>query len=170
MNFTVAFLIAMLHIFLVEGGYVASLKDKAGETKYGITKRTYPRENIKHLTKRRAGELYHRDFWTPIRADEMSCPMALTVFDSSVNMGKFRAIKMTQHIVGLPESGVVTDKMLKTLKMKEQTWAFKEYNKHRIEFYKECRQYKLYGKGWVRRIPRSSQCDDTTITEKDVFG
>ena len=169
MNFTVAFLIAMLHIFTFEGGYVASLGDGAGATKYGITHVSYPRENIRQLTKRRAGELYHKDFWAPLRADEMTCITSITIFDFSINAGKNTAIKTTQHVLGLPESGVVTDAMIKALAMREQHWAFNDYNQHRAQYYRECRQFGKYGKGWLKRIPRESECQNTSITEAQVF-
>lgn len=169
MNFTIAFLIAMLHVFKVEGGYVANLGDGAGATHYGITKVTYPHENIPHLTKRRAGELYHRDFWSPLRADEMSCITSITIFDFAINAGKFRAITVTQHILDLPESGVVTTAMIKALAMREQRWAFTAYNQQRVVYYQGCRQYKKYGKSWLRRIPNESECQNTSITEKQVF-
>ena len=167
--YSLAFLIGMLHIFSVEGGYT-NLNDGAGATKYGITHRSYPRENIRTLTKRRAGFIYHKDFWMPLRADEMSCPMALTTFDYAINTGKFRAIITLQHLVGLPESGVVNDELLKKLAMKEQYWSFKAYNQHRLECYQSFKKYRKFGKVWTRRIPNYRECDNINLTEKQVFG
>ena len=37
-----------------EGGYVADSRDPGGETKYGISKRSYPGEDIKNLSLGRA--------------------------------------------------------------------------------------------------------------------
>ena len=165
MLYTIAFLIGMLHIFHVEGGY-AVLNDGAGATKYGITQRTYPKEHIRSLTKRRAGMLYHRDFWSPIRGDEMSCVMSLTVFDHAVNTGKIRAIKLLQRTYELPESGVVTNALLHKLAMSEQ--RFYIYNEHRKQQYRTFKGYRRFGKVWLRRIPKQSQCEQH-ITEGDVF-
>lgn len=165
MLYTLAFLVGMLHIFNVEGGY-AVLGDGAGATKYGITQRTYPHEKIRSLTRRRAGTLYHRDFWSPIRADEMSCVMSLTVFDSAVNTGKIRAIKLLQRTYELPESGVVTSALLHKMALSEERFFI--YNEHRKQAYRTFRGYRRFGKHWLKRIPRQSQCEQK-LTEKDVF-
>ena len=50
-----------------EGGYVNDPDDAGGETRYGISKRAYPDENIKELTVDRAKELYKRDYWDRFR-------------------------------------------------------------------------------------------------------
>ena len=45
-----------------EGGYVNDPKDRGGETKYGISKRSYPGEDIAGMTLGRAKEIYLRDY------------------------------------------------------------------------------------------------------------
>lgn len=44
-----------------EGGYVNHKGDIGGETKFGISKRFFPEEDIPNLTKERAAELYVRN-------------------------------------------------------------------------------------------------------------
>ena len=44
---------------------MSTTKDPGGETKFGVTKRTYPLENIKAMTLERAKVLYLRDCWGP---------------------------------------------------------------------------------------------------------
>lgn len=51
-----------------ELGYVDDPDDAGGETNFGISKRRYPEEDIAHLTRERAIELYRRDFWNPAYA------------------------------------------------------------------------------------------------------
>lgn len=46
-----------------EGGYVDNPSDPGGETKYGISKRSYPTLDIRNLTKTHAAEIYERDYW-----------------------------------------------------------------------------------------------------------
>ena len=48
-----------------EGGYVCHKDDPGGETCWGISKRSYPHEDIKNLTQERAKQIYKRDFWGP---------------------------------------------------------------------------------------------------------
>ena len=46
-----------------EGGYVLDPVDPGGETKFGISKRSYPYVDIKKLTKEQATLIYFQDFW-----------------------------------------------------------------------------------------------------------
>ena len=52
-----------------EGGYVNDPTDTGGETKYGISKRAYPDEDIKELTVERAKELYKKDYWDRFKVE-----------------------------------------------------------------------------------------------------
>ena len=45
-----------------EGGYVNNKNDRGGETNMGITKKFYPDEDIKNLTRERANAIIYRDF------------------------------------------------------------------------------------------------------------
>lgn len=69
-----------------EGGYVDDKDDKGGETKYGISKKSYPNENIKDLTIARAKEIYERDYWNPFE-DIADDNLRMVCFDRAVNMG-----------------------------------------------------------------------------------
>lgn len=86
-----------------EGGYVNDPTDPGGETKYGITKRTYPNLDIANLTTADAEAIYKRDFW---RFDGIIYQnVANKLFDASVNMGH-NAIKIMQRVVGTAVDGV----------------------------------------------------------------
>jgi hypothetical protein len=54
---------AVAFVLRHEGGYVNDPRDPGGETKYGISKRAYPRLDIKGLTEADAKEIYRRDYW-----------------------------------------------------------------------------------------------------------
>lgn len=71
----------------IEAGYVNDPKDPGGETKYGISKRRYPAEDIPNLTLDRAKFLYQRDYWNPHHCDALPWTEALLVFDTAVNGG-----------------------------------------------------------------------------------
>lgn len=71
-----------------EGGYVNDPDDDGGETKYGISRRTYPDLNIGKLTLCDAREIYYNDFWLVNRYDEISSILiVIKLFDMSANMG-----------------------------------------------------------------------------------
>ena len=74
-----------------EGGYSNDPRDPGGETNFGISKRAYPRENIHDMTRKRAAELYKRDYWEPAGCEALPYPAALAVFDTAVNCGTVSA-------------------------------------------------------------------------------
>lgn len=78
---------AMEFVFKWEGGYTHDSDDPGGETNFGISKRSYPRENIKAMTRERAKEIYQRDYWFPAGCDSLPFPIALVVLDSAINCG-----------------------------------------------------------------------------------
>ena len=80
-----------------EGGYVDDPTDAGGETKYGISKRAYPDEDIKELTIERAKELYKRDYWDRFRVSDLPDRLRHIYVDMCINMGGGRAIKILQE-------------------------------------------------------------------------
>ena len=80
-----------------EGGYVDDPTDSGGETKYGISKKAYPDEDIKELTVERAKELYKRDYWDRFKVDMLPDRIRHIYFDMCVNMGGGRATKILQE-------------------------------------------------------------------------
>jgi len=85
-----------------EGGYVFDKDDPGGETKWGISKRAYPQEDIKNLSPERAASLYWRDYWVASGASNLPLPLAIAVFDTAVNCGVGRAKSFLQEA---PEVG-----------------------------------------------------------------
>lgn len=86
-----------------EGGYVNDKDDKGGATKFGISQRSYPNEDIFNITLERAKELYYKDFWQKQNCHLMEgYPMiAGELFDTSVNMGIGRGGKIFQEALNL---------------------------------------------------------------------
>lgn len=93
---------ALIKLFGVEGGYVNDPDDAGGETKYGISKRSYPTLDIKGLTLDQAAVIYERDFWAPLRLSEIiNQTIAEEVFDTAVNCGVGTAARILQEAVNL---------------------------------------------------------------------
>lgn len=82
---------AVAFVLAQEGGYVNDPADPGGETKYGITKRSYPYLDIATLTREQAIGLYYVDYWEASGAPGLPMPLALVVFDTAVNVGVSRA-------------------------------------------------------------------------------
>ena len=80
-----------------EGGYVNDPTDTGGETKYGISKRAYPDEDIKELTVERAKELYKKDYWDRFKVESLPDRIRHIFVDMCINMGGGRATKILQE-------------------------------------------------------------------------
>ena len=85
---------AIEFVLLMEGGYVFDKDDPGGETKYGISKKAYPKLDIKNLSLNKAKEIYKRDYWDRVGCEGLLFPLNLVIFDTAVNMGVRSALKM----------------------------------------------------------------------------
>ena len=88
-----------------EGGYVNHPSDPGGETKYGISRRSYPGEDIAGLTLERAKLIYARDFWGPAGCDVVPDAAKFELFDMAVNSGVKAAVRNLQRAVGETDDG-----------------------------------------------------------------
>jgi lysozyme family protein len=97
-----------------EGGYVSRPDDSGGETNFGISKRSYPRLDIKHLTREQAIEIYKRDWWDRYQYERIDNPkIAAKVFDLAVNMGPRPAHRIVQRaIIRVSDNKISVDGVL----------------------------------------------------------
>jgi lysozyme family protein len=71
--------------------------DPGGETRYGIDKRSHPKEDIKNLTSQRAASIYWRDYWTKYHCGEYPEPFDWVYFNACANCGSARAIQLRKE-------------------------------------------------------------------------
>ena len=94
----------------IEGGYVNDPDDPGGETKFGISKRQYPKLDIRRLTKPQARAIYHRDYWLPMGCDQIaSGRLAAKIFDIGVLTGVPRMSRILQQACNGLGAGLVVD-------------------------------------------------------------
>ena len=96
-------------------------------TKYGISApvlqqflgHTPTVGEMKFLSIQTAQEIYRKNYWNVIRGDEIeSQEISDSLFDSSVNMGDSRAIKLLQAVLLLPQTGIMNDETLNKINNK----------------------------------------------------
>jgi len=93
-NFDIAFDFVLKH----EGtNYVNDPNDPGGETKYGISKRSYPNLDIFNLSFENAKSIYYSDFWLKMNCDELESPLDICAFNCAVNCGPSIAYKLLQN-------------------------------------------------------------------------
>lgn len=93
-----------------EGGYTNNPADPGGETNFGLSKRRFPREDIKNMTRGRAIQLYETHYWKRY-AVEKKVPRLLryTYFDMLVNHGPGNAVRILQRACVLSGSKIKVD-------------------------------------------------------------
>jgi lysozyme family protein len=137
-----------------EGGYVNDPADPGGETKYGISKRSYPNEDIAGMTLERAKQIYLHDFWMPAGCDAVPDDLKFELFDMAVNQGVKRAIKAVQHAVGEVEDGSLGPHTLMAIQSTPAWRLLYRFDAARLVAYTESddTRWQRFGRGWVRRV------------------
>lgn len=147
-NFDKAFMI----VVGLEGGYVNNANDPGGETKYGITKRSYPNLNIKDLTLEQAKEIYRRDFWDKVYGSYLPYKVGLMLFDAAVNHGVRTAIRIIQKAVGVNDDGILGNDTYTAIINSDPDQFVKTFVSQRLSFYSGLSTWSSFGKGWTRRM------------------
>lgn len=125
-----------------EGGYVNHPRDPGGETKFGITKASYPNLDIKNLTKEQAVDIYYKNYWLRSGADKLEDPALKAIhFDAAVNHGVGAAKKFLRASGG----------------------DYDAYKNVRLVAYHNDPNYDAFGKGWENRIKHL----DERVKKKD---
>ncbi len=148
MNFDQAFELLIGH----EGGYVHHPKDPGGETKFGISKRAYPNENIADLTLERAKAIYRRDYWDRVEADSLPPEIRFDVFDVAVNSGVGTAVKMLQRAAFAEVDGVLGPRTRLAIRSMNPLLLFARINGARLAFMADLPTWPAFGRGWAKRI------------------
>lgn len=134
-----------------EGGYSDDPADPGGETNLGISKRAYPKEDIRFLTLYQAKELYKRDYWDAIRADELPYPINILIFDAAVNQGKKAAVRMLQEALKIKQDGVIGQQTIKAAVAASDA-VCADYLSIRAVRYANTANFGRFGRGWMRRL------------------
>jgi lysozyme family protein len=81
------------------GGYTHDPSDSGGETKWGISKRSHPTQNIKTLTYTQAVDIYKEQYWNELYDYIKSDSLAFKLFDMGVLSGQRKAILNLQKAI-----------------------------------------------------------------------
>jgi len=152
MNYSIAFITTVERSLSVEGGYVNDPNDPGGETKFGISKRSYPELDIRSLTREDAVAIYFRDFWNIINGDKLPASIGYQLFDFAINSGCNTAIRYLQRAIGVADDGhwgKISQARLEEITESDLVMGL---NAERLDFMTRLTNWKHHGKGWARRI------------------
>tara|TARA_R110001592_G_scaffold25357_2_gene96340 strand:- start:152 stop:688 length:537 start_codon:yes stop_codon:yes gene_type:complete len=132
--------------------------DPGGLTKWGISKKAYPKLDIRGLTKKDAIKIYYKDYWLKCRINELPNNLKGIMFDGAVNQGISRIVKILQQTTNRKGGSLIVDGKIgrntisQAIKYKPEPKRMRAY---RVKFYCDliARKPELekYFYGWFKR-------------------
>lgn len=121
-------------------------------TKYGISAMTYPDFDIKNLTLDQAKDIYKRDWWDKLNADNLDPAIVFQVWDFAINAGMGTAKRKLQKSVGMAEDGIIGPLTIKAIQKADLNDVLMKFNAERLNHYTSLSTWPRYGKGWTLRV------------------
>ncbi|APF37043.1 glycoside hydrolase family 108 protein [Chelatococcus daeguensis] len=159
-----------------EGGYVNHPFDPGGATKFGITRAALKRARgrdvaiaeVMALTRHEAAVIYREHYWHAVRADELPAGIDLAVFDTAVNSGPARAVRLLQQAAGVTVDGRIGPVTLAAVEAQVPHLLIERYCAARLGFLERLRHFHVFGRGWRRRVERVEERAKRLATQADV--
>ena len=144
---------ALRHVLRWEGGYVHDPRDPGGETKYGISKRSFPGLEIASLTQEDAERIYRANYWDRCRCDELSGPIAIMLFDGAVNQGAGATVRCLQQALGnVVVDGLIGPQTIGAANKADVEELLLNFFALRAKRYGRSKNFDFFGFGWMRRL------------------
>ena len=147
-----------------EGGFSNHPLDPGGATNYGIIQSRYDQyrkskglatQSVKLISKAEYEEIYDVYYWDPVRAQYVSGPLGLALFDTAVNLGVGGCISRLQASLKVPITGRWTQAISDKIHSADQTAVAINICKLRVaKRYARIRQnatQKVFLRGWLNR-------------------
>ncbi len=142
----------MEQVFAFEGGLSNDPDDPGGLTNYGISQRSYPKEDIRGMTKARATAIYRRDYWNAVRGDDLPAGLDLVAFDAAVNSGVSRGAGWLQAALGVEVDGRIGPVTLARANAAPIPGVIERATDLRMDFLRGRSTWRKHGRGWQARV------------------
>lgn len=147
-------------LMIHEGGYVSAAQaqaigDPGGETNLGISRRSYPQEDIAGMTRERAKVLFRRDFWNRINADKLHDGVAWQLADLAYNSGPETAVRLFQRALGVSDDGHWGPISQAAADAMSESDQIMRLNAVRLDWLTYRSNWANASRGWSRRIAKN---------------
>ena len=148
-----------------EGGFTSNPEDRGnwtgGEigvgtlkgTNFGLSAAAYPHLNLRDLTPEAADAIYRRDYWQPVRGDELPAGLDLMVFDHGVNAGVAASVRLLQAVLALLVDGEMGPRTLFAARQAEPRGLILRLSEVQSQFYAADREM-MFRYGLLQRLTR----------------
>lgn len=155
-NFTRSVNLALAH----EGGYVNHPEDNGGPTNLGVTQRTLSAhlgrpasiQDVRNLTRDVAKTIYRDSYWTPAGCGRLPVGLDYFVFDTAINSGVSRSVKLLQGVLGVRPDEIVGEQTMAAVRERDVVSLIASMAAERMAFMRRLSDWKHFGKGWERRV------------------
>lgn len=143
-----------VNLTLKKEGILSDHKDDAGGlTKYGISQAAYPGLDIANLSKEDAIKIYKRDYWDKAQCLELPYPLDVMVFDTAVNHGVTKAVKILQESLGLKADGIVGQQTRAAARTAKNS-IYTVFMINRLYAYTSAKSWPTFKEGWKNRLTK----------------
>ena len=155
---------AVAHMLKSEGGFQADPRDPGNSngtsTNLGVTQRVWEgwvghpvgEQEMRNLSTSDVTPLYRKKYWDAVQGDALPSGVDYCVFDTAVNSGAGRAIKLLQRAVGVTQDGLLGPNSLAAILVSDVGSLIDKYCDVRNEFLQSLSTFDTFGKGWTRRV------------------
>lgn len=158
---------ALGHVLEMEGGFSDDPYDPGGPTNKGITLGVFARwvgepintetrsrlvARLKRISDAMVWEIYKTRYWVPASCPRMLPALALMHFDTAVNHGVGRAIRILQEAVGADVDGEIGPQTRARVAAQPVSATLLAYAEIRREHYRSLKTFWRFGRGWMRRV------------------
>lgn len=157
--------VALPFVLRWEGGLVDHPDDPGGRTNRGVTQAVYdawragrglPQRDVKGIEDGEVQSLYETGYWIPPRCPVLPPELDLAQFDTAVNMGVRRAVRLLQTALGCAVDGVFGDETERAVAGSDLGAVLKCYCDAREDYYRRLVAAKprmaVFLKGWLNRL------------------
>lgn len=149
----------------IEGGFVNDPVDRGGATNHGITQRVYsawlkakgwPDASVANIKDPEVRAIYEDQYWEPLQCDGFEEPLDLVLFDTAVNHGVGRAVKLLQTAMQMTASGVLDTATVAQAQADPAKTLAADVMEARANFYcniiANAPSQKRFAGGWANRL------------------
>ncbi len=152
-----------------EGGFVDDARDKGGATIYGVSSKWFP-DVYKQLIESDPKEVdevlkafYYTEFWNDLYDEIFFEPLAIRLFDLSVNVSKKRAIRLLQKTFNdlsqskISEDGNFGAGTLRAVNLPPIIHPnfYLSYLRQVETYYRSLKDFGVFGNGWLNRLNKN---------------
>lgn len=147
----------LARIYGHEGGYVSRPlnEDPGSETKWGISKRSYPNLDIKALTLADAAEIYKRDYIAPFESLSLQPGLVFQLIDFAIHSSVQTAIKCLQFELGVAHDGLIGPRTKAVVHSKTDSDLVMLITAARLDYMSDLKNWPYNSRGWTKRIAKN---------------